>query len=80
VTVGAGRPARAYPNDPHNVTIEGTKVINDEPTTDASRAFRRSTIVDLIDGSLSVIAGGRSAKTGDYAYTFLQYLEIEPID
>jgi hypothetical protein len=80
VTVGAGRPAKAYPGDPHHVTIEGTKIIDDEPTSDANRVFRRSTVVDLVDGSLSVVAGGRSAKTGDYAYTFLAYLEIEPVD
>lgn len=80
VTVGAGRPARAYPNDPHTVIIEGTRVIDDEPTSDAARVFRRSVDLDISDGSLSLVAGGRSARTGDYAYTFLQFLDIEPID
>jgi hypothetical protein len=80
VTVGAGRPARAYPNDPHTVIVEGTRLIDDEPTTDAARTFRRSAEIDISDGSLSLVAGGRSAKTGDYAYTFLQFLDIEPID
>ncbi len=80
VTVGAGRPARAYPNDPHNVMVEGTRLIDDEPTSDAARVFRRTVELDISDGSLSVVAGGRSAKTGDYAYTFLQFLDIEPID
>jgi hypothetical protein len=80
VTVGAGRPARAYPNDPHTVIVEGTRLIDDEPTTDAARTFRRTAIVDIADGSLSLVAGGRSPRTGDYAYTFLQYLEIEPAD
>ena len=79
VTVGAGRPARAYPNDPHRVMVEGAWLIEDEPTTDAQRTFERSTEVDLTDGSLSVVAGGRSAVTGEFAYTFLSYLLIEPL-
>jgi len=78
--VPAGGEAKANPGDPHNVVVEGTKVINDEPTTDGFRVIRRSTVIDLVDGSLSVVAGGRSDKTGDYAYTFLAYLEIEPVD
>jgi hypothetical protein len=80
VTVGAGRPGRAYPNDPHTVIIEGTRLIDDEPTSDAARTFRRSADLEITDGSLSLVAGGRSARTGDYAYTFLQFLDIEPID
>jgi hypothetical protein len=80
VTVGAGRPDRAYPNDPHTVVIEGTRLIDDEPTTDAARTFRRSADLEITDGSLSLVAGGRSARTGDYAYTFLQFLDIEPIE
>lgn len=79
VTVGAGRPARAYPNDPHHVTVEGIPLIHDEPTTDSARTFERSCEVDLTDGSLSIVAGGRSATTGDFAYTFLSYLLIEPL-
>jgi len=80
VTVGAGRPAKAYPNDPHHVAIEGTPLIDDEPTTAAAKVFRRSAVIAVRDGSLSVTVGGRSAVTGQYAYTFLQYLEIEPVD
>jgi hypothetical protein len=80
VTVGAGRPGRAYPNDPHTVIVEGTRLVDDEPTSDAARAFRRSATLDITDGSLSLVAGGRSARTGDYAYTFLQFLDIEPVD
>ncbi len=80
VTVGAGRPARAYPDDPHRVMVEGTWIIEDEPTTDAARTFERTCDVTLTDGSLSLVMGGRSALTGEFAYTFLSYLLIEPID
>jgi hypothetical protein len=79
VTVGAGRPARAYPGDPHRVMVEGGWVIEDEPTTDDQRTFERSVEIELMDGSLSVVAGGRSALTGEFAYTFLSYLLIEPL-
>ncbi len=79
VTVGAGRPARAYPDDPHRVLVEGVWLIQDEPTSDAARTFERSMEVELTDGSLSLVTGGRSALTGEFAYTFLSYLLIEPI-
>jgi hypothetical protein len=79
VTVGVGRPARGYPNDPHHVSIEGTTVIDDEPTSDDAPTIERTVNVELTDGSLSVVVGGRSATTGDYAYTFLAYLAIEPV-
>jgi hypothetical protein len=78
VTVGVGRPAHGYPNDPHNVSIEGTVVIDDEVTTDAAPTLERSVTLDITDGSLSMVVGGRSASTGQYAYTFLAYLAIEP--
>ncbi|MBI5488203.1 MAG: hypothetical protein HY905_12795 [Deltaproteobacteria bacterium] len=80
VTVGAGRPARAYPSDPHHVRIEGTAVIDDEPTGDAARTFTRTTTIDLRDGSLSVETGGRSATTGEWSYTFLEYIDIVPVE
>lgn len=66
--------------DPHNVTIEGDKLIDDEPTTDSAPIIERATTVDVTDGSLSLVVGGRSVATGDYAYTFLAYLTIEPAD
>jgi hypothetical protein len=80
ITVGAGRPARAYPNDPHHVAIEGIPVIDDEPTTAGSPTFERTTTVDLRDGSLSVVTGGRSETTGEWSYTFLQYLDVVPVE
>jgi hypothetical protein len=80
VTIGVGRPAHGYPGDPHHATIEGIKVVDDEPTTDAAPTIERSVTVDLTDGSLSVVVGGRSATTGSYSYTFLAYLIIDPID
>ena len=80
VTVGAGRPARAYPGDPHHVRVEGNAVIDDEPTSDAERTFTRTATVELRDGSLSVETGGRSATTGEWSYTFLAYIDIVPVD
>jgi hypothetical protein len=79
VTVGVGRPAKGYPGDPHNVTIEGVKVIDDELTTSANPTIEKSVVIDLLDGSLSLEVGGKSASTGNYAYTFLAYLKIEPV-
>ncbi len=80
VTVGVGRPAHGYPNDPHNVSIEGERIIDDEATTDAEPTLERTVTLDITDGNLSMIVGGRSASTGDYAYTFLEYLDIEPVE
>jgi hypothetical protein len=34
--------------------------------------------IDIQDGSLSLEVGGKSQKTGDFAYTFLAYLKIVP--
>ncbi|MBN2722726.1 MAG: hypothetical protein JXR95_01510 [Deltaproteobacteria bacterium] len=78
VTVCAGRPARGYPSDPHNVTIEGVKVIDDEITTDENPQFTRTVTVQITDGSLSLVCGGKSNSTGQYSYTFLSYLVIKP--
>ena len=80
VTVGAGRPAHGYPSDPHNVAIEGIVVIDDEITTDGEPTLERTVEVDLVDGSLSLVAGGRSDSTGEYSYTFLAYLNVVPVD
>jgi hypothetical protein len=78
VTVAVGRPAKGYPNDPHNLSVEGTKLVDDEVTTDAQPVIVKSTTVDLTDGAISFVVGGKSAKTGDYAYTFLDSIDIEP--
>jgi hypothetical protein len=78
VTVAVGRPARGYPGDPHNLSVEGQKVVDDEVPTDAAPVITRSVTVDVNDGSLSLVVGGRSASTGNYAYTFLDYVNIEP--
>ncbi len=80
VTVGVGRPAQGYANDPHNVSLEGEMLIDDEPTTDAEPVIERSRTLDINDGRLSLVVGGRSPTTGDYAYTFLAYVTIEPAD
>jgi len=80
VTVGAGRVAKAYPKDPHFVRVEGVVLIDDEPTTDAMRTFKRSAEIEIRDGKLSLEMGGKSPTTNDFAYTFLQYLHLVPMD
>ena len=80
VTVAVGRPGAAYANDPHNLTVEGQVLVDDEPTTDAEPQLVRTAVVDLIDGKLSFEVGGKSAMTGQYAYTFLAYATITAVD
>jgi hypothetical protein len=79
VTLGVGRPARGYPGDPHNATVEGMVVVDDEATTDAAPTIERTVTVDVVDGRLTLEVGGRSRSTGDFAYTFVGYLIVEPI-
>lgn len=80
VTVAVGRPAKGYANDPHNLSVEGQKLIEDQVTTDAAPQIVKTATVDLTDGSLSLVVGGKSQITGDYAYTFLAYMQIEPVN
>lgn len=80
VTLGVGRPARGYSSDPHNASVEGVVVVDDEPTSDASPTIERTLTVDLHDSSLSLEIGGRSETTGEWAYTFLAYMNIVPVD
>jgi Glycoside hydrolase 123, catalytic domain len=79
ITICVGRPQRAYESDPHNLTVEGVKVVDDEITTPENLIITRTVIVDLIDGSLSIEFGGRSESTGNFAYTFLSYMDIVPV-
>lgn len=55
-------------------------VVDDETTTDAQPQIVRSVDVEVLDGRLSLEVGGRSASTGDFAYTFLAYVTIEAIE
>ena len=71
---------RAYPEAGHNVTLEGIKIVRDEITTEAAPTIVRTQTIDLTDGSVSLEVGGRSARSGDFAYTFLAYMLIEPVD
>jgi len=80
VTVGVGRPAKGYPNDPYNLAVEGVVAVDDEPSSDASPLVSRTVMVDLTDGRLSFEVGGMSAQTGGWSYTFLHSIEIEPVD
>jgi hypothetical protein len=80
VRIGLGRPARGYPNDPHNVTLEGVPVVVDHLTTDAAPTFVYEGDVEVLDGRLSVGFGGRSARTGEFAYTFLSFLSADPLE
>lgn len=78
MTLGVGRPARGYPDDPHNATVEGQRVVDDVTTTDAQPTLVRSVSVEVRDGSLTLEAGGRSRRTGDFAYTFVAFLDVVP--
>jgi Glycoside hydrolase 123, catalytic domain len=80
VTICVGRPARGYPGDPHNATVEGTVVVDDEVTTDGEPIIERTVTVDLTDGSLSIEMGGYSESGSTWAYTFLSYIDIVPVD
>jgi hypothetical protein len=76
VTIAVNRAGIGH-GDPHNVTVEGVKVVDDETNNDL---IVRTLVVNLLDGSLSLETGGRSAVTGDYAYTFLAHMDIVPVD
>jgi len=65
VTVGAGRPARGYPGDPHQVSVEGQPEIDDELTTDDAPTLEHTVTLDITDGGFSLVAGGRSPSTGE---------------
>ncbi len=78
VTIGVGRPRRGYPGDPHNLRVEGVVAVDDEATSDAMPTIERTVRVNVTDGRLSFEVGGRSASSGDFAYTFLAYIEIVP--
>ena len=80
VTITVGRPRRGYPGDPYNATAEGQKIMDDLVSTDENPVITRSTVIELTDGSLSVETGGRSRLTGNWAYTFLSYIKIIPVD
>jgi hypothetical protein len=79
VRVGLGRPARGYPGDPHNLSLEGAPVVVDHITTDAAPTFIYDGEVEVLDGRLSVAFGGRSAVTGEFAYTFLAFVSAEGV-
>ncbi|MBU1429800.1 hypothetical protein KKF91_04465 [Myxococcota bacterium] len=80
VTVGVGMAGRAYEGQPHQVSIEGVTVVDDEPTTPGETVLRRSITLEITDGSLSMLAGGRSPSIDDWSYTFMAYLEIVPVE
>ncbi len=78
ITIGVGRARRGYPHDPHTAIIEGTRVIDDEVTTEEAPMIIRKQKVTLMDGKLTLEVGGKSPSTNDWAYTFLSFLWIEP--
>lgn len=80
VRVGLGRPAHGYPGDPHNLSLEGSPAVVDAITTDDRPTLTHEQIVEVADGRLSVTFGGRSALTGEFAYTFLAWLSAEPAE
>ena len=79
VRVGLGRPARGYPNDPQNLRIEGMPAVVDHVTTDDAPVLEYVGEHSVQDGKLSLDFGGRSARTGDFAFTFLAYVDVEPL-
>jgi hypothetical protein len=76
VTVGVGKPGTGNV-DPHNLVVEGEVLVADQVLTDIEA---RSAEIQLVDGSLSFVVGGKSESTGNYAYTFVSYVKIEPVD
>ena len=78
--VGLGRPARGYPTDPQNLSVEGTPVVVDHITTDAAPMYVYEGELEVLDGRLSLGFGGRAALTGAFAYTFLSFVSAEPVD
>ncbi len=80
VTIGAGNPRRGYAGDPHNVTVEGVPLIVEHVTTDSDPTVAETAEVDLTDGKLSIEMGGRSTTTGEFAFTFLAFARIEPVN
>ena len=80
VTIGVGRPAKGYPGDPHNAIVEGVRVVDDEITTNAAPTIERTQTIDLMDGKITIEVGGKSPSTNNWAYTFLAYVLIEPVE
>ena len=80
VTIGVGRPAKGYPGDPHTAIVEGVRVVDDELTTNDAPMIVRTETIDLMDGKLSVEVGGKSPSTDNWAYTFLSFIRIEPVE
>lgn len=75
VTVGVGRPNGS--GDPHNLLVEGQVLVNDEVLTNVQA---RAIEIQLTDGSLTLTFGGKSASTGNWSYTYLAYLKVEPVN
>jgi hypothetical protein len=76
VTISVGYPGRAYPGDPHNVVIEGVKVVDNWVSTVANSVKLTTASITCTDGKLTFVCGGVSSVTGSAAYTFVQYIEI----
>jgi hypothetical protein len=76
VTVGVGR-AGIGSGDPHNLLVEGQVLVNDQVLTNVQA---RAIEIQLTDGRLSLAVGGWSSSAGSWAYTFLAYMKIEPVN
>ncbi len=79
VTTSVGNPSRGYPGDPHNVKIEGQHVLVDYITTNAAPIKEVSADVNITDGAITLEYGGKAASTGQFAYTFAQWVKVLPI-
>jgi hypothetical protein len=76
VTASVGRPQKSY-TDLSFLSVEGTVMVNNEPTTDAERLIQRTVDVQLNDCCLTFVMG--PAEGGTDAFTFMDYIDIEAI-
>jgi len=76
VTASVGRPSRGY-SDLSFLSVEGTVMVNNEPTTNSDPLIKRTVTVQLNDCCLTFVMG--PAEGGPDAYTFMEYLDIEAI-
>ena len=79
VTVSYGRPAKAYPSDPHRILVEGKLLVDDLILTSEKPVAYSSVETQVADGKLQIEFGGLSPSTKKWSYTFLSSLKIEAI-
>lgn len=63
-----------------NLLVEGNRVVNELTTTTAKPFVQPSVIVDVTDGAITIEIGGKSSVTNNFAYTFIQFCDIEVVN